>query len=261
VTADHYAGAARQWALGATIVYGPLARQLVATSPHPLGGRLVLDLGAGTGVASTALVDAGARPVAIDLSPHMLSWNAKKRPPAAQADVCLLPLRARAVDDTIAAFVFNHLVDPVVGIREASRVTRPGGALMACVYANASRSDARDAIDDAARLEGWQVPEWYTDMKQRATPLLGTAADMERAAKQAGLLDVVVDERPADVGVTEPEQLVDYRLGQAHFSAWVAGLDAGRLDAVRRRLVEKIRPQMRPYRPVVVFLSATTPAS
>jgi SAM-dependent methyltransferase len=259
VSVDHYDGAARRWAEGATIVYGPVAGQLLATSPHPLAGRVVLDAGAGTGVASTALADLGARPVAVDLSVDMLAWAADRRPPGAVADVTRLPLRDGSVDDAVAAFVYNHLTQPGPALAEVARVTRPGGALLACVYANTSRSEVRDAIDQAARAEGWHTPDWYIEIKQQATPLLGTAQDMARIAKQAGLGEVLVDERPVDVGVTEAEQLVDYRLGQAHFAAWLDSLDPDRAEEVRERVVEAIRPIMVPYRPIVVFLSAVIP--
>lgn len=259
MSVDRYAGAAGRWAEGATIVYRPIAGQLLATTPHPLAGRVVLDTGAGTGVASTALADLGARPVAVDLSLDMLAWDARRRPPAAVADVTRLPLGDGSVDDTVAAFVYNHLTEPELALGEAARVTRPGGALLACVYANASRSEVRDAIDQAARAEGWHTPDWYIEIKQQATPLLGTAEDMARVAKQAGLVDVHVGERPVDVGVTQAEQLVDYRLGQAHFAGWFDLLDPHRAEEVRDRLVEAIRPIMVPYRPIVVFLSALIP--
>lgn len=256
MSTDHYAGAAQGWAEGATIVYAPIADELLATSPHPLAGRTVLDAGAGTGVASTALAGLGARPVALDLSFDMLAWDSATRPAAVVADVTQLPLRDDAVDDTVAAFVFNHLTDPDAALAEARRVTKAGGALLACVYANASRSEVRDAVDAAARAEGWTVPAWYLAIKQDATPLLGTAADMARAAERAGLTDVTVDERAVDVGVTRPEQLVDYRLGQAHFAVWLASLDPARARDIRDRIVETIRPVMAPYLPIVVFLAA-----
>jgi ubiquinone/menaquinone biosynthesis C-methylase UbiE len=259
VIVDHYSGAARRWAEGATIVYRPIAAQLMATSPHSLGGRVVLDAGAGTGVASTVLAEVGAQPVAVDLSVDMLAWDTNHRPPPAVADVTRLPLRDRSVDDTVAAFVYNHLTQPELALAEAARVTRPGGALLACVYANASRSEVRDAIDQVARVEGWHTPDWYIEIKQQAAPLLGTAEDMAHAAKRAGLSDVHVDERPVDVGVTQAEQLVDYRLGQAHFASWLDALDPDRAEEVRERLVESIRPIMVPYRPIVVFLSAVIP--
>lgn len=261
MSVDHYASAARRWAEGATIVYGPIAGQLIATSPHPLAGRLVLDVGAGTGVASAALTEVGACPVAADLSYDMLAWRKADRPPAVVADVCALPFARWSVDDTVAAFVLNHLITPAAGIGEIARVTRPGGAVIACVYANSSRSEVRDAIDAAAQQQGWRVPDWYIEIKRVATPLLGTAEDMGRAAKRAGLVDVVVDERPVDVGVTEAEQLVDYRLGQAHFATWLDQLGPAQADEVHGHLVEAIRPIMAPYRPIVVFLAAMAPGA
>jgi SAM-dependent methyltransferase len=256
VTVDHYAGAGGRWAAGASLVYGPIARQLVATTPHPLTGRVVLDVGAGTGVASAALADAGARPAALDLSLDMLAWDDDARPPAAVADICALPLRHHAVDDCVAAFVLNHLVAPADGFAELIRVTRPGGAVLAAVYGNSSQSDARDRIDGIARDEGWRAPAWYVDIKAAATPILGTAANMRRIAQDAGLVDVSVDERAVDVGVTRAEQLVDYRFGQAHYTTWLDQIGARRTEEVRRRAIDAVRPVMRPYRPIVVFLSA-----
>lgn len=259
MNSDNYAGAARRWAEGAAIVYGPIARQLVDSSPHPFTDRKVLDAGAGTGVASAALLEQGAEPVAADLSFDMLAWQAPRRPASTVADINALPFRDAAFDDGVAAFVLNHLVEPAGAIAELRRVTRPGGALLACVYANSSRSEVRDAIDRCAQREGWQIPTWYSEIKRHAVPLLGTAEDMERVAEQAGLVDVAVDERAVDVGVTEAEQLVAYRLGQAHYSGWLSRLDPDRAECIRARLVEEIRPIMCPYRPTVVFLSALTP--
>jgi ubiquinone/menaquinone biosynthesis C-methylase UbiE len=143
---DHYAGAGRRWATGAALVYGPIARQLVGRSPHPLGGRLVLDAGAGTGVASAALAAEGAHPLAMDLSYDMLAYDPATRPPGVVADVRALPLPDDAVDDSVAAFVLNHLVHPEDGLAELVRVTRRNGALLACVYSNASRSEMRDLV-------------------------------------------------------------------------------------------------------------------
>jgi len=259
VSVDNYAGAARGWAEGASLVYRPIADQLLTSSPHPLKGRVVLDAGAGTGVASAALSKLGARPVAIDLSYDMLAWNARHRPPAMVADITRLPMRDRSVDDIVAAFVYNHLTCPELALAEAVRVSRPGGALLACVYANTNRSEVRDALDEAARGEGWRTPDWYVEIKQTATPLLGTAEDMARVAAQSKLVDVHVNERAVDVGVTKAEQLVDYRLGQAHFAPWLNSLDPGRVEEIRDRLIDVIRPVMVPYRPIVVFLSALVP--
>jgi len=261
VTVDHYAGAARGWAEGAALVYGPIVQALVGMSPHALAGRLVLDLGSGTGIAEGALSEAGARSVAVDLSVDMLTWNAPTRPPGVVADVRRLPLADRCVDDAVAAFVFNHLTDPERGLAEAVRVTRTGGALLACVYANSSRSEVRDALDEAAGEQGWIAPNWYVALKEVAVPILGTAEAMAAAAVAAGLDPVAVEERAVDVGVTTAEQLVDYRLGQAHYAGWLTGMDAARARQVKTELADRIRPIMQPYQPTVVFLSSCVPVA
>jgi len=259
VTLDHYARSGRRWAQGAALVYAPIAAELVAMCPHPLAGRTVLDAGAGTGVASAALLDHGAHAVATDLSGDMLAWDAAARPPAAVADIRALPFADRSFDDCVAAFVLNHLDDPGAGLAELRRVTRSGGALLHCVFSNESRSAVRDRIDEVAMEHGWRVPDWYVQIKSTAVPLLGTAAATSSALAAAGMVDAVVEERAADVGVSEPEQLVAYRLGQAHFAAWLDGIGADRAAAMAARAAEAIRPIMRPYRPIVVFACARVP--
>ncbi len=257
MTVDHYAVAGRRWAQGASLVYRPIAAQLIDRAAHSLRGRLVVDAGSGTGVTTEALTSRGARAVAADLSADMLSWNAA---PSAVADIRALPFADRTFDDAVAAFVLNHLVDPAAGFAELIRVVRPGGALLATVYGVTSRSPARDQVDQAAQDEGFVVPDWYLEVKATAVPLLGSADSMTAAATAAGLVDVDVDERTVDVGVHEAEQLVDYRLGQAHFGAWLDSMAPAQAAVIRRRIIDKVRPVMEPYLPRVVFLSATVPA-
>ena len=83
---DWYAEAAEGWVRGASLVYGPLAELLVDRCPIPLAGERVLDLGAGTGVATDAIVARGGHPFALDRSLAMLAWQQEHRPPAAVAD-------------------------------------------------------------------------------------------------------------------------------------------------------------------------------
>jgi ubiquinone/menaquinone biosynthesis C-methylase UbiE len=260
VKPGHYAGAGRRWALGATLVYGPIAAELVAMSPHPLAGRTMLDAGAGTGAVSSVLAAHGARPVAADSSFDMLAWNASARPPAVVADIRALPIRAGSADGAVAAFVLNHLADPAAGFAELIRVTRPGGALLAAVFSNASRSQARDRVDAVAQEKGWQVPGWYADLKTTVAPILGTAAAMGAAARGAGLADIVVEERPVDVGVTQPEQLVSYRFGHPIFAGWLDRIGPRCAEELARHAADAIRSIMQPYQPIVVFLAAATPA-
>jgi ubiquinone/menaquinone biosynthesis C-methylase UbiE len=259
VPADHYAASGPRWALGAELVYRPIAAALVATGPHRLGGRTVLDAGAGTGAASAALQRRGAAVLAMDLSPAMLAWQAPARPPSAVADIRSLPLRGNAVDDSVAAFVLNHLSEPVAGLTELARVTRPGGAILAAVFANDSHSAARDRIDAAATAAGWQAPAWYRDLKAMTVPILGTAEAMAAAARAAGLVNVQAEERQVAVGVTEPWQLVRYRLGQPAFAPWLDAIGPARAATFADEAAQAVGDGMRPYLPRVVFLSALSP--
>ena len=52
-----------------------------------------------------------------------------------------------------------------------------------------------------------------------------------------------------EVGITDPEQMVAYRFGQAQFAAWLDKIGPERADEFRRRAAEAIRP-------IVVFLTA-----
>ena len=114
MTADHYAAAGRGWATSAELVYGPIAAELIALSPHPLADHTVPDAGADTGAASRARAAQPARPIPMDLSFGMLAWDAAARPPGAVADIQALPLAAQSVDDD-DALVLNHLTDPPLG--------------------------------------------------------------------------------------------------------------------------------------------------
>ena len=96
----------------------------------PLAGRDVVDVGAGTGIASRGLLARGARVVAVDLGPGMLA-RARARTPDLRAVAAVaehIPRRAACADLVTFAQAW-HWVDVDVAAREAVRVLRPGGAL------------------------------------------------------------------------------------------------------------------------------------
>jgi SAM-dependent methyltransferase len=104
-------------------VYDAIAR----LSGIPLAGALVVEVGAGTGIATRELRGRGARVLAVDLSLAMLRVQAN----AADRAVARgerLPLRAGAADLVCAATAW-HWLDGAAGAAEAVRVLRPGGAL------------------------------------------------------------------------------------------------------------------------------------
>ena len=80
--------------------------------------------------------------------------------PAVTADVTALPFRSGVFDVVVAAFVVNHLPDPVAGLTELRRVTRPGGAVLASTF-SADRAAAKAAVDGVAAAYGFVAPDWY----------------------------------------------------------------------------------------------------
>ena len=189
-----YEGAAAAWADGAELVYGPLADALLARAPE-VAGRVVLDVGAGTGAVSRRLVAAGANAVAVDASWPMLAHQASSRPPAVVGDISRLPLVDDAVDGAAAAFVLNHLADPVVALVEMRRVVRRGGFIVASVFSTAHPPAAKSAIDGALAAAGWEPPDWYRFFKS-VESRLGSAASMRLAAQEADLEHIDVVEGP-----------------------------------------------------------------
>src|SRR5919204_564829 len=103
---------------------------------------------------------------------------------------------------------------------------------------------------DRAR-PGGQAPAWYTELKASAVPLLGNPAAMAAAARAIGLACARAEERPVDVGITQPHQLVTYRLGHPIFAAWLDALGPSRARAFAAEAERAIREGMQPYRPVV----------
>jgi ubiquinone/menaquinone biosynthesis C-methylase UbiE len=256
---DRYAGVAAGWERSAALVYRPLATDLVAAAPQPLTGLLALDAGAGTGLVSEALSAAGALPVAVDLSLDMVRWRREERPPAAVSRVTRIALRTDAVDVAFAAFVLNHLPDPLPALRELARVTRPGGAVLATVAANSSASAVRDRVDEVAIDHGFRWPDWALQLRQQWAPQLGTESTMAAAARAAGLEAVTATEYTAELGLDRAEDLVDYRYHQAHCRDWISALTVGERAELRAAAIAAIRPIMVPYRPRVLRLRAAAP--
>lgn len=234
---DAYSATGEAWQRGPGRVYDHLAEVLVAASPVALAGRLVLDVGAGTGAASRAIARAGGRPVAVDLAPGMLAVDRVRRPPAAVADGRHLPLSTDACGAVVAAFSYNHVPDPHIALAEAARVVAPGGAVLASANAADDDHPVRAAVDAAAAEAGWRPDPWAKDLRATSMPQLATVQRAVAAAEQAGL-----DAEGHVIDVPFPhldgEDLVTWRLGMATLAPFMAGLPAARRRALERRALE-----------------------
>jgi SAM-dependent methyltransferase len=94
----------------------------------PLAGKLVLDGGAGTGIATRQLAARGAQTVALDIGEQMLRRAQARSPEAAYviADGNAAPVRDGSVD--LVCFAQSwHWFSSEPAAREIARVLRPGG--------------------------------------------------------------------------------------------------------------------------------------
>lgn len=108
-----------------------------------LAGQLVLDWGAGTGIAARQLAGRGARVVLLDIGAQMLR-RARARDPASAcvlADGNTMPVRGGSVDLTTFAQSWHWFAKPAAPA-EVARVLRPGGYWAA--WWNRARADGQD---------------------------------------------------------------------------------------------------------------------
>lgn len=90
-------------------------------------GSLVLDVAAGTGSISRLHEAQGYRVVAIDLSHEMLTHHSGRHRVRAVADH--LPFPQETFDAVTFGYLLRYVEDPVITLREMSRVLRPGGLI------------------------------------------------------------------------------------------------------------------------------------
>jgi SAM-dependent methyltransferase len=101
-----------------------------------VGGLDVIELGCGTAYLSAALARAGARPVAVDLSPAQLETARRCQLrhgvsfPLVEANGEQLPLRAGQFDLVVSEYGAGPWCDPARWLPEAARLLRPGGRLV-----------------------------------------------------------------------------------------------------------------------------------
>jgi ubiquinone/menaquinone biosynthesis C-methylase UbiE len=123
---------------------GRYSEQLAAAFADLAGvgpGQQALDVGCGPGVLTAELVRRlGPEAVtAIDPSETFVAAVRARWP---EADVRLgtaeeLPFTDGAFDVALAQLVVHFMADPVAGLREMARVTRPGGTVAASVWDHA----------------------------------------------------------------------------------------------------------------------------
>jgi SAM-dependent methyltransferase len=198
-------------------------------------GAQVLDLGAGTGVASRAFLQAGAgRIIAVEPDPsELVGRGALHRLCAGQPVEVIgdfaerLSVPTSSVDIVYARQVLHHLHDLEAALRECARVLRPGGIFLAC---------REHVVDNATQLRHFlaQHPMHQLAGGENAFP----AATYRQAIARAGLRleqelgpwDSVINAFPF---VTNVAELSDYPQRALERKFGAPGRMAARLPGIK----------------------------
>ena len=213
--------------------YSTLLAPQLADLAEVSGDQRVVDVGCGPGALTAALVSrlGAERVAAVDPSEPFVA-AARLRLPGVDvrlASAEALPFADGAFDAALAQLVVHFMDDPVAGLREMARVTRPGGVVAACVW-------------DFGRGRGplgvfWEAARELDPRVEGEAELPGTReGHLVELFASAGLDEVIGAtltvrlEHPTFESWWEP-----FTLGVGPAGSYVASLDPGRRAALRER--------------------------
>ena len=194
----------------------------------------MLDVGCGPGALTTELVSrVGAGGVsAVDPSASFVA-AARERNPGVdvhQASAERLPFPDQTFDAALAQLVVHFMADPVAGLTEMARVTRPDGVVAACVWDHAGGQGPLGIFWKAAR----ELDPDVHDESRLAGAREGHLGELFKAAGLREIQETTVSatlEHPSFEEWWEP-----YTRGVGPAGAYVAGLDAGKAGPAARDL-------------------------
>jgi SAM-dependent methyltransferase len=206
-------------------------------------GQRAIDVGCGPGALTGELVARlGADAVAAVEPSESFVIAARERHPGVdvrRAAAEELPFPDAEFDVALAQLVVHFMADPIAGLREMARVTRPGGVVVACVWDHAGGRGPLSLFWTAVRQLDPEAPD--------ESELPGTGDGQLAELFEAGGLRNVVDTELA------------VRMEYGSFEEWwepftrgvgPAGVYAAGLDAVRR---EELKERCRQLVPVAPF--------
>ena len=172
----------RAWAELAEAHNRPLFEAVLDAAQVGPSTRL-LDVGCGSGLTLVLAQQRGAVPAGLDISPGLLQVARDRLPDAdlREGDLEFLPFGDAAFDAVTGINAFQFAGDPRQALREAARVTRPGGRVVASLFAAPERSQGTIVHEAMSALI---PPEQAGD---HAPYALSAPGNLEAALADAGL--------------------------------------------------------------------------
>lgn len=207
-----------------------IAAQVVATADRRVGLRdaAVVDLGCGTGTASLAAADRGARVTGVDLTPELIELAESRRGDQAITWVVGDAAETGLADSGFDAVVSNMgiiFVEPDRQVAEIARLLKPGGVLS---YSSWVRAQPNPIYDPVAAVFGAPAtgfaPDQWGDPPVVQARLSGAFGQIEIENRShtwqfdslATTMDFLTDESPIHVAafaIADEQQSAALRSG------------------------------------------------
>jgi ubiquinone/menaquinone biosynthesis C-methylase UbiE len=229
--------------------YGPRLALAMCEAAGVRRGQRALDVGCGPGALVAQLAEVlGAESVAaIDPSEPFVQ-AARARVPGARILVGSaesIPFADGEFDATLAQLVVNFLSDPDQGLREMSRVTRPGGTVAGCVWDYGDGMTMLRAFWEAAAALD---PERATPLMESHTMRYSRPEGLGGLWKSAGLAGVEVSPIVVEASYDDFDDLwAPFPTGVGPAGAYTASLDPERQAELRDEFVRRLGAPPGPF--------------
>lgn len=141
----------------------------------PVSGLRVVDLGCGSGAKTRKLAKLGATATGLEPNPQAVA-DARETgggPDYVVGSADAAPFEDGAFDLAVFTYSLHHCPDPEAALREAARITRPGGAVLVV------EPEADDPIYPVGRLIDDEKPVY--EAAQRAIETICAESGLDRA--------------------------------------------------------------------------------
>lgn len=195
----------------------------------------VLDVGAGTGAGTRRLVDlvGPERVAAVDPSEPFVE-RLRARCPGVDvrlASAESLPFEDDTFDAALAQLVANFMADPEAGAAEMRRVTKPDGAVAACVWDYPDEMTLLRVFWDAA---GELDPDGVQTVDERTRMRFGRNGELGELWRQAGLAEVEEGEIVVSAEYEGFDDLWEpFAVGVGPAGGYATSLDSERQEALK----------------------------